>query len=178
MSNRYEKPTPIQMQTLPVALSGRDVVGLAKTGSGKTAAYLLPLCVHVIAQPALKRGEGPIAIVLAPTRELSEQIHRQARIFAKPYNISVAACFGGLRKYDQVKALKAGSDVVIATPGRMIDLLKVFQKPRFGKRIRNRQNRVRCEKRRSLFWTKRIECSKWDWKNKYASENVEETMGF
>lgn len=112
------------MQTLPVALSGRDVVGLAKTGSGKTAAYLLPLCIHIIAAPVLKKGEGPIAVVLAPTRELSEQIHKQARIFAKPYVLSVSACFGGLRKYDQIKALKAGSDVAVATPGRLIDLIK------------------------------------------------------
>ena len=114
------------MQTLPVALSGRDVVGLAKTGSGKTAAYLLPLCVHVMAAPALKKGEGPIALILAPTRELSEQIHKQARLFGKPYSLSVAACFGGLSKYDQIKALKAGSDAAVATPGRLIDLIKVI----------------------------------------------------
>ena len=115
------------MQVLPVALSGRDLVGLAKTGSGKTAAYVLPLCIHVMAAPALKKGEGPLALVMAPTRELSEQIHKQTRIFGKPYHISVAALFGGLRKYDQVKALKAGSDAVVATPGRMIDLIKVLQ---------------------------------------------------
>eukprot|EP00210_Caulerpa_lentillifera_P006804 g6503.t1 len=121
---KYEVPTPVQMQTLPVALSGRDVVGIAKTGSGKTAAYILPLCVHVIAAPTLKRGEGPIAVTLSPTRELSEQIHKQARIFAKPYELTVVACFGGLSKYEQVKALKSGSDVVVATPGRLIDLIK------------------------------------------------------
>lgn len=137
---RYEVPTPVQMQTLPVALSGRDVVGIAKTGSGKTASYVLPLCIHVISAPTLKRGEGPIAVVLSPTRELSEQIHKQTRIFAKPYGIkiqnqrtlklrflelTVAACFGGLSKYEQVKALRSGSDVVVATPGRLIDLIKV-----------------------------------------------------
>lgn len=89
VSFRYEVPTPVQMQTLPVALSGRDVVGIAKTGSGKTAAYVLPLCIHVISAPTLKRGEGPIAVVLSPTRELSEQIHKQSRIFAKPYGILI-----------------------------------------------------------------------------------------
>ena len=167
---RFAKPTPIQMQVLPVALSGRDLVGLAKTGSGKTAAYVLPLCIHVMAAPALKKGEGPLALVMAPTRELSEQIHKQTRIFGKPYQISVAACFGGLRKYDQIKALKAGSDAVVATPGRMIDLIKVWaaltEVLSFAEASHSRQKHARCRKRRLWCWMRRIVCSIWVWRNK------------
>lgn len=73
----YTQPTPIQAQGIPVALSGRDIIGIAKTGSGKTAAYLWPLLVHIMHQPELKKGDGPIGLICAPTRELSQQVkHR------------------------------------------------------------------------------------------------------
>ncbi|KAG2453554.1 hypothetical protein HYH02_001773 [Chlamydomonas schloesseri] len=121
----YEKPTPIQCQALPVALSGRDVLGIAKTGSGKTAAFVLPMLVHIMDQPELAKGEGPIGLLVAPTRELAEQIHKETRRFSKPYGLRVAAAFGGLSKYEQFKALKGGSEVAVATPGRMIDLIKM-----------------------------------------------------
>ncbi|PNW75333.1 hypothetical protein CHLRE_12g522850v5 [Chlamydomonas reinhardtii] len=121
----YEKPTPIQCQALPVALSGRDVLGIAKTGSGKTAAFVLPMLVHIMDQPELAKGEGPIGLLVAPTRELAEQIHKETRRFSKPYGLRVAAAFGGLSKYEQFKALKGGSEVAVATPGRMIDLVKM-----------------------------------------------------
>ena len=75
----YDAPTPIQRQAWPIAMSGRDVVGLAETGSGKTLAYLLPALVHASAQPPLKEGEGPLCLVLAPTRELACQIESEAR---------------------------------------------------------------------------------------------------
>lgn len=75
----YEKPTPIQCQALPAALSGRDILGIAKTGSGKTAAFVLPMMVHIMDQPELDKGAGPIGIVVAPTRELAEQIHKETR---------------------------------------------------------------------------------------------------
>ena len=75
----YTKPTPIQAQALPVALKGRDILGLAPTGSGKSVSFLLPMVVHVMDQRELAEGEGPIALVIAPTRELGEQIHREAR---------------------------------------------------------------------------------------------------
>ncbi|KAK9828689.1 hypothetical protein WJX72_001532 [[Myrmecia] bisecta] len=120
----YEKPTPIQAQALPAALSGRDVLGIAKTGSGKTAAFVLPMLVHIMDQAELNKGEGPIGIIVAPTRELSEQIHKETRKFSKPYNLRVCAAFGGLSKYEQMKDLKAGSEVAVCTPGRMIDLIK------------------------------------------------------
>ncbi|GIL70856.1 hypothetical protein Vretimale_3928 [Volvox reticuliferus] len=121
----FEKPTPIQAQALPVALSGRDVLGIAKTGSGKTAAFVLPMLVHIMDQPELAKGEGPIGLLVAPTRELAEQIHKETRRFSKPYGLRVAAAFGGLSKYEQFKALKGGSEVAVATPGRMIDLIKM-----------------------------------------------------
>ncbi|GIL46805.1 hypothetical protein Vafri_3686 [Volvox africanus] len=121
----FEKPTPIQAQALPVALSGRDVLGIAKTGSGKTAAFVLPMLVHIMDQPELAKGEGPIGLLVAPTRELAEQIHKETRRFSRPYGLRVAAAFGGLSKYEQFKALKGGSEVAVATPGRMIDLIKM-----------------------------------------------------
>lgn len=82
---RYEQPTAIQAQSLPAVLSGRDVLGIAKTGSGKTAAFVLPMMVHIMDQPELQPGEGPIGVVVAPTRELAEQIHKETRKFSKPY---------------------------------------------------------------------------------------------
>ena len=83
----YQEPTPIQKQALPVALSGRDVIGIAKTGSGKTAAYLWPLLVHVMDQPELQKGDGPIGLIIAPARELAEQIYKEAKKFGKGYGI-------------------------------------------------------------------------------------------
>ncbi|KAK9845852.1 hypothetical protein WJX81_004205 [Elliptochloris bilobata] len=121
----YTKPTPIQAQALPAALSGRDVLGIAKTGSGKTAAFVLPMVVHILDQPELERGEGPIAVIVAPTRELAEQIHKEARKFGKPGGVRACAAFGGLSKLDQFRELKAGCEVAVCTPGRMIDLVKM-----------------------------------------------------
>ncbi|KAK3151425.1 hypothetical protein QOZ80_3AG0245700 [Eleusine coracana subsp. coracana] len=121
----YEKPTTIQCQALPIVLSGRDIIGIAKTGSGKTAAFVLPMIVHIMDQPELEKEEGPIGVICAPTRELAHQIYLEAKKFAKPYNLRVAAVYGGVSKYDQFKELKAGCEVVIATPGRLIDLLKM-----------------------------------------------------
>ena len=97
--------------TRPAAMPRLHVQGIAKTGSGKTAAFVLPMLVHIMDQPELEKGEGPIGVVVAPTRELSEQIHKEARRFSKPYNLRVAAAFGGLSKYEQFKDLKGGSEV-------------------------------------------------------------------
>lgn len=90
--------------------------GIAKTGSGKTAAFVLPMLVHIMDQPELEKGGGPIAIIVAPTRELSEQIHKEARRFSKPYKLRICAAFGGLSKYEQFKDLKAGSEASAAQP--------------------------------------------------------------
>ncbi|KAL5219536.1 hypothetical protein ABZP36_020220 [Zizania latifolia] len=121
----YEKPTTIQCQALPIVLSGRDIIAIAKTGSGKTAAFVLPMIVHIMDQPELEKEDGPIGVVCAPTRELAHQIYLEAKKFAKPYNLRVAAVYGGVSKFDQFKELKAGCEIVIATPGRLIDLLKM-----------------------------------------------------
>lgn len=121
----YEKPTNIQCQALPIVLSGRDIIGIAKTGSGKTAAFVLPMIVHIVDQPELDKGEGPIGVICAPTRELAQQIYLEARKFAKPYGVRVSAVYGGMSKLEQFKELKAGSEIVVATPGRLIDLLKM-----------------------------------------------------
>lgn len=121
----YEKPTPIQCQALPIVLSGRDIIGIAKTGSGKTAAFVLPMIVHIMDQPEIEKEEGPIGVICAPTRELAHQIYLEARKFAKPYNLRAAAVYGGVSKHDQFKELKAGCEIVVATPGRLIDLLKM-----------------------------------------------------
>jgi ATP-dependent RNA helicase DDX42 len=121
----YEKPTPIQCQALPVALSGRDIIGIAKTGSGKTAAFVLPLIVHILDQDEIEKGQGPIGVVCAPTRELAQQIYTEAKKFTKPYGIRVSGIFGGMSKFEQFKELKAGCEIVIATPGRLIDMIKM-----------------------------------------------------
>ncbi|CAN0878276.1 DEAD-box ATP-dependent RNA helicase 24 [Linum grandiflorum] len=121
----YEKPTPIQCQALPIVLSGRDIIGIAKTGSGKTAAFILPMIVHIMDQPELRKEEGPIGVICAPTRELAHQIYLEAKKFAKPYGIRVSAVYGGMSKLEQFKELKAGCEMVVATPGRLIDMIKM-----------------------------------------------------
>lgn len=123
--SEYTQPTPIQAQGIPVGLSGRDLIGIAKTGSGKTAAFVWPLLIHIMDQRELGDGEGPIGLILAPTRELSQQIYLEAKKFGKVFNLRVVCCFGGGSKWDQTKALHDGAEIVVATPGRMIDLIKV-----------------------------------------------------
>ncbi|KAL9242955.1 hypothetical protein vseg_016908 [Gypsophila vaccaria] len=121
----YQNPTNIQSQALPIVLSGLDIIAIAKTGSGKTAAFVLPMIVHIMDQPELFKGEGPIALICAPTRELAHQIYLEAKKFSKPYALRVSAVYGGMSKLDQFKELKAGAEIVVATPGRLIDLLKM-----------------------------------------------------
>jgi len=120
----FTEPTPIQMQALPVALSGRDLIGIAKTGSGKTLAFVLPLLVHVLDQKPLERGDGPIAIISAPTRELAHQIFSVTRLLARPLRLRCAAIYGGISKGDQFKQLRGGVEIVVATPGRLIDSIR------------------------------------------------------
>lgn len=123
--SEFTQPTPIQSQAIPAILSGRDLIGIAKTGSGKTAAFIWPMLVHIMDQKPLQEGDGPIALILAPTRELSIQIYNEAKKFGKVYNIQVVCCYGGGSKWEQSKALEQGAEIVVATPGRMIDMVKM-----------------------------------------------------
>lgn len=134
----YVKPTPIQAQTWPIVARGQDMVGIAKTGSGKTLGYLLPAFVRVIKQgpaPKPKRlGEyesekaRPSCLVVAPTRELVQQIAIEAEKFAPVCKARNVALYGGVSKGDNVRALREGVDVLIATPGRLLDLAKGNEK--------------------------------------------------
>eukprot|EP01106_Pelomyxa_sp_JSP_P013654 TRINITY_DN4163_c0_g1_i1.p1 TRINITY_DN4163_c0_g1~~TRINITY_DN4163_c0_g1_i1.p1 ORF type:complete len:441 (+),score=103.19 TRINITY_DN4163_c0_g1_i1:81-1325(+) len=120
----FAAPTPIQAQGWPAAMKGRDVIGIADTGSGKTLAFLLPAIVHINAQPILEKGDGPIVLVMAPTRELAVQIQDEATRFGHSSRIKNTCIYGGVPKGPQVKDLQQGCEVVIATPGRLVDMLE------------------------------------------------------
>eukprot|EP00191_Tetraselmis_sp_GSL018_P000959 CAMPEP_0177609298 /NCGR_PEP_ID=MMETSP0419_2-20121207/18998_1 /TAXON_ID=582737 /ORGANISM="Tetraselmis sp., Strain GSL018" /LENGTH=518 /DNA_ID=CAMNT_0019104181 /DNA_START=121 /DNA_END=1677 /DNA_ORIENTATION=+ len=119
----FTEPTPIQAQGWPMALLGRDLVGLAETGSGKTLAYLLPAIVHINAQPYLEPGDGPIVLIMAPTRELAVQIQQEAIKFGASSRIKNTCVYGGAPKGPQIRDLRGGVEICIATPGRLIDML-------------------------------------------------------
>ncbi|CAG7785746.1 unnamed protein product [Allacma fusca] len=120
----FDKPTCIQSVVWPIALSGRDMVGIAQTGSGKTLAYMLPALVHIGHQPPIQRGDGPIALILAPTRELAQQIQQVAKDFEHATSTRNSCIFGGAPKGPQAQELQSGVELVIATPGRLIDFLE------------------------------------------------------
>jgi len=118
----YTTATPIQAQAIPVALAGRDVLGIAQTGTGKTAAFTLPLVDRL--QSGRARARMPRALVLAPTRELADQVAESFAKYAKGTKLSWVLLIGGVSMGDQVAALNKGVDVLIATPGRLIDLFE------------------------------------------------------
>ncbi|XP_043502823.1 probable ATP-dependent RNA helicase DDX5 isoform X2 [Polistes fuscatus] len=120
----FGEPTAIQAQGWPIALSGRDMVGIAQTGSGKTLAYILPAIVHINHQPRLSRNDGPIALILAPTRELAQQIQQVASDFGVSSQVRNTCIFGGAPKGPQARDLERGVEICIATPGRLIDFLE------------------------------------------------------
>jgi ATP-dependent RNA helicase DDX42 len=121
----YEKTTTVQCQALAIVLSGRDVIGIAKTGSGKTATFVLPMIVHIMEQPELQKEERPIGVVCAPTRESAHLIYPEAKKFVKSCNLQAATVYGGVSKFDQFKELKVGCEIVVATAGRLIEFLKM-----------------------------------------------------
>ncbi|KAG6021075.1 pre-mRNA processing RNA-helicase [Claviceps sp. Clav32 group G5] len=123
----YEKPTTIQMQAIPTLMSGRDVVGVAKTGSGKTMAFLLPMFRHIMDQPPIKDTDGAIGLIMTPTRELATQIHRDCKPFLKSTGLRAVCAYGGAPIRDQIAELKRGAEIIVCTPGRMIDLLAANQ---------------------------------------------------
>ncbi|XP_047943469.1 DEAD-box ATP-dependent RNA helicase 20-like [Salvia hispanica] len=121
----YTTPTSIQAQAMPVALSGRDLLGCAETGSGKTAAFTIPMIQHCLAQPPIRRGDGPLALVLAPTRELAQQIEKEVKAFSRSLDsFKTAIVVGGTNISEQRSELRAGVSIVVATPGRFIDHLQ------------------------------------------------------
>ncbi len=112
----YVTPTEIQLKTIPVAMAGKDLMASAQTGSGKTAAYALPI-IECLQDPEVK----PRALILAPTRELVLQVEEQVQIFGKYCELKVATVYGGVKYNPQIAALKRGVDIIVATPGRLLD---------------------------------------------------------
>ncbi len=120
----FEKPTPIQAQTVPAALCGHDIIGIAKTGSGKTGAFLWPVIQHLCNLPGPQERGSPYAVVIAPTRELAKQIYDQCREWCKPFNFTVVNLFGGSGTMGQITALREPCEIVVGTPGRVIHFLR------------------------------------------------------
>ncbi|PLK27606.1 DEAD/DEAH box helicase [Novosphingobium sp. TH158] len=119
----YADPTPIQQQAIPALLQGRDILGIAQTGTGKTAAFSLPSLHRLAADPQPRRNASCRMLVLSPTRELAAQIAENMRGYAKYLNLSVQCVFGGIPVGKQARALVPGCDVLVATPGRLLDLI-------------------------------------------------------
>lgn len=123
----YEDPSPIQRAAIPIALQARDLIGVAVTGSGKTAAFLLPLLVYISELPPLteiNKNDGPYALIIAPTRELVQQIESEAMKFATPLGFTVVSLVGGHALEEQVYAMRNGAEIIVATPGRLVDCIE------------------------------------------------------
>lgn len=116
----YETPTPIQQKSLPIVLSGQDVMGLAQTGTGKTAAFALPIIQHLMTT----QGSGTRALIIAPTRELSQQIYEAICAFSKGSHLKCIALYGGVNITSQIRKLASGIDIVVGCPGRLLDHLQ------------------------------------------------------
>ncbi|CAG8110113.1 unnamed protein product [Penicillium olsonii] len=125
----YKDPTAIQRAAIPIAMQARDLIGVAVTGSGKTAAFLLPLLCYISELPRLdenewRKNDGPYAIVLAPTRELAQQIEIEAKKFTQPLGFNVVSIVGGHSLEEQAYSLRDGAEIIIATPGRLVDCIE------------------------------------------------------
>lgn len=123
----YVSPTPIQAQSIPMLLQGRDMLGMAQTGTGKTAAFALPLLHRLSENPRSAPKGGARVLVLAPTRELVSQIAAGFESFGRHLRPSVTTIFGGVSAFHQINALKDGVDIIVATPGRLLDLIEQNQ---------------------------------------------------
>jgi len=123
----YTEPSAVQRAAIPIALQSRDLIGVAVTGSGKTAAFLLPLLVYISDLPGLNdftKNDGPYAIILAPTRELAQQIELEAKKFATPFGFKCVSIVGGHSIEEQAYNLRDGAEIIIATPGRLVDCIE------------------------------------------------------
>ena len=164
----YTEPTPIQIAAIPLILAGDDVIGIAQTGTGKTAAFVLPILMKLAEsrQTVARHGELTAnrrekhnvhrlrALVLAPTRELVVQIEENVRAYAKHVPLRMATVFGGVSERPQIEALRSGVDLVVATPGRLIDLME--------QRVANLSGvEFWC-------WTRPIACSTWDFFRRFG----------
>ncbi|WOK91812.1 hypothetical protein Cni_G00503 [Canna indica] len=126
---KYVKPTPVQRHAIPISLAGRDLMACAQTGSGKTAAFCFPIISAIMRGPPGPRQRGsrsayPLALILSPTRELSVQIHEEARKFSFQTGVRVVVAYGGAPINQQLRDLERGVDILVATPGRLVDLLE------------------------------------------------------
>ena len=122
-ARNHTTPTPIQARAIPELLNGRDVLGIAQTGTGKTAAFALPILQKLSRKHKDKSRRSPRGLVLAPTRELAAQIGEEFRAYGKNLHLRQTVIFGGVGQRPQVNALSRGVDIVIATPGRLLDLM-------------------------------------------------------
>ena len=123
----YNKPTPIQKNTVPISVAGRDLMACAQTGSGKTASFLLPTITKIMRngeRPPPGRKSQPLALVLSPTRELTVQIYNEARKFCYLSGVRPVVCYGGADIRDQLRDLERGCEILVATPGRLVDLIE------------------------------------------------------
>lgn len=123
----WENLTSIQAQAIPTIMSGRDVIGVAKTGSGKTGAFLVPMFRHIKDQRPLSSTDGPISMILSPTRELATQIHKDCKPFLRALGLRAVCAYGGAPIKDQIAELKRGAEIIVCTAGRLIDLLAANQ---------------------------------------------------
>ena len=116
----YSEPTPIQLRAIPLVLSGKDVIGSAQTGTGKTAAFALP----ILSKLGGHQSAGPRVLILEPTRELAAQVETAFRDYARFLDLKITVVFGGVGYGKQNDELRAGADIVVATPGRLLDHLE------------------------------------------------------
>ena len=119
----YTTPTPIQESAIPVILQGHDLIGIAQTGTGKTAAFSLPILDKLLSSPPQQGGRKPRVLILAPTRELAAQIHENVVLFSRGTQLRATAIYGGVGERPQIDAVRRGVDILVATPGRLIDLM-------------------------------------------------------
>ncbi len=123
LSEGYAEPTPIQRQAIPALLAGHDLLGIAQTGTGKTAAFVLPLLQRLSEEPGRSEPRRPRALILAPTRELASQIGERIGAYGANLRLRHTVIFGGVGQGPQVSALGRAPDIVVATPGRLLDLI-------------------------------------------------------
>ena len=122
-AEQFRVPTPIQAEAIPKILDGRDLIGIAQTGTGKTAAFAVPILNGLGKNKRPQIAKTPRVLVLAPTRELVAQIADQFQAFSRKMHIRLTAVYGGVNQQPQVRAIRKGVHIVVATPGRLIDLL-------------------------------------------------------